>query len=90
MARTKEDTSYRALLAALAPGDTWSKVLRIDGDRVPKDQLSQTAERLTGAAAAAIHRAKADNPEADYISERFDVRTRSYDILIGVAVTRLR
>ena len=75
-------------LTALLIGQSWSQVQRLDGDLASKESVRTALETIRGRANTAVSRAKALDDSLDFITEGFDARTRSFDILVGVSVTR--
>lgn len=74
-------------LTALAVGDSESKAKRIPCDDATKDALMGTITSLRNAVASCVKRAS-DLTGQTYIVESGDIRTKSFDFLLVVTITR--
>lgn len=75
------------IIAALEVGETWSKIERLDGDEANKEAINSTLAALRNNAARPVARAR-ENTLGDYETTTFVTRTQSFDVLVGIAVTR--
>ncbi len=91
MDETIKETAIDAQVAALSVGETWCRMVRLDGDQATKDALSAAVDRMRNTARSPISRAKLRAQDGrDYVMETINTRTRSMDVLVGVAVTRVQ
>lgn len=75
-------------LASLEIGESESKVRRIECDQATKDTLMSTITALRNGVASCVKRAS-DLTGHRYVVESGDIRTKSYDFLMVVTITRL-
>jgi hypothetical protein len=75
-------------IADLDSGKSVSLTERLDGDEATKQVIQDTRTRLRNTVAAAVKRAK-DRTGATYTVEGGEITTRSLDILVVVAITRM-
>ena len=74
-------------IAALRLGETFSQVVRIDGDQITKDKLREATEDLKNTMNGFVGAAKR-REGADYATATFTTWTKSFDLLVGITVTR--
>lgn len=79
--------SLASRIALLEVGESESKVKRMDGDHATKAVIAETLVKLRNTVAAAVKRAT-DRTGNQYVVETGDVRTKSFDFLLVIAVTR--
>ncbi|AAQ63389.1 hypothetical protein Nazgul13 [Burkholderia phage BcepNazgul] len=79
--------SFAARVLALEVGETESKTCRLDGNEATKEVMAATLTKLRNSVAAAVSRASSKTGHV-FITETGDIRTKSYDFLMTVAVTR--
>jgi hypothetical protein len=75
-------------LARLDIGETETRAIRIECDKATKDTIMETINKLRSNIAATVKQA-VDKTGHKYTVETGDIRTRSFDFLLIVAVTRL-
>lgn len=85
--RLDPERSFPARLMALEVGETASQAHRFDTNEVKKDDLVEATANMRNSIAASVKRASAKTGYK-YTVENGDFRTRSYDIILVVAVTR--
>lgn len=91
MSKTQQqehDDSFAKRVLSLDIGETESKTKRLDGDSATKAVMADTLTSMRNNVAAAVKRA-ADKTGHKYVIETGDIRTRSYDFLMTVAITRV-
>jgi hypothetical protein len=81
--------SFRSRIAALEPGETVSESQRFALGFVTNEDMRNSIERLRNFANPGVQAAK-QKTGGEYVVENGDFRTRSYDIIATVAVTRTR
>lgn len=82
------ERSYRASLHRLGIGETFCRAVRLDGNRATKEAIAATKESLRNTMNAAVSRIRADLPALVFTAEVGEIRTRSLDLILIVAVTR--
>lgn len=85
-----QSCSLERQVAALEVGESAAVARRLDLDSVDKAQLRDAIERLRGKANPCVTRAKAKNPGAEYSVEGGEFRTKGYDLMVVVAITRTK
>ena len=76
-------------LLALAVGGSVCRTTRLDGDAISKADIEDIRTKMRNSMSTGITRAKAKNPDAEYVIEGGEIFTRSQDLLIVQAITRL-
>jgi hypothetical protein len=84
----KNHCSWSSRITGLSVGDCAAEAERFSLRRADADLMQDAVKRMRNYAGGAIRDAKQLNPGAEYIVESGDIRTRSYDIIICVTVTR--
>jgi hypothetical protein len=85
--RLDPEISFPARLMSLGVGETAAQAHRYDGNEVTKEDLILATAAMRNSIAASVKRASAKTGHK-YTVENGDFRTRSYDVVIVVAVTR--
>lgn len=80
--------SVRARIAALEIGESIAEARRLDEDTATRAKIATVAENLRNTVTTASQRAKATTGHI-YTVEVGDYRTRTYDLIVVVTVTRL-
>lgn len=85
--RLDPEISFPARLMALGVGETAAQAHRFDGDEATKETLIEVTAAMRNSIAASVKRASAKTGHK-YTVENGEFRTRSYDVMVVVAVTR--
>ena len=80
--------SYRASILALKVGESYCRAHRLDGNKATKRAITATRDTIRNTMNAAVSRARLST-EAQFTVEAAEIRTRSMDVLLLVAVTRI-
>lgn len=81
--------SFRSRIAALEIGETASETRRLALGFTNAEEMRETHEKLRNLANTSVHDSKGKTG-GQYTVESGDFRTKSYDIIAVVAVTRTR
>jgi hypothetical protein len=88
MSYIEDKLSYRAQIEELAPGESFARACRFDGDEVTKTGLQEASRGLRLATQPTVHRITKRTGQ-QYTIECGDFRTLSRDVVLCLVVTRL-
>lgn len=77
-------------IATLEPGETASMAERLIQGATSAEDLTKIFEQMRNSANPAVRYAKAANPGSVYVVEGGDFRTKNYDIVAVMAITRIK